>query len=198
MKYGWVEDTQGILGGAVHLYGNDYISIPGLLGKPSTITLSAWAKLDTADIIGSEILSVGDAVVIRIDDGWRNKGCHGAYFSSPGAPDTATHQYLGSSRFLAVTGWHYFSYVYDASSSKHYFFIDGELYSRDSAISMIHYEGIGTDTKIGAHGNGKPYHDFNGYINEVTVSHKARSPAWIKLSYMNQRIGNKLISVESR
>ncbi len=196
VRQGAVADTAGILGGAQRFHGNDHITIEGLLDTPSTVTLSAWALLDTPDATGSEVVSIGDAVVIRMDDGWSNKGCQASYFSSPGAPDTATHDYLGSAKFLAKTGWHYFAYVFNEATMEHLFYIDGELCCRKNVTALIHYDSIGDNTKIGTHGNGKLYRDFTGSIDEVRVAHTAHAASWIKLCYMNQRGDNRLVFVK--
>ncbi|MBN1306353.1 MAG: DUF2341 domain-containing protein [Chitinispirillaceae bacterium] len=193
VRQGKVADTAGILGGAQRFHGNDHITVEGLLGTPSTVTLSAWAQLDSADATGGEVVSIGDAVVIRMDDDWNNKGCQGSYFSSPGAHDTATHSYLGSEQFLAKTGWHHFAYVFDAAAGEHRFYIDGELCREKQVTVPIHYDSIGSDTKIGTHGNEKLLWDFIGGIDEVRVAHTVRSPGWIKLCYMNQRTENRLL-----
>jgi hypothetical protein len=195
VREGTVADTTGILVGAKRFRGNDHITIEGLLDIPATLTLSAWALLDTSDIIGGEIISIGDAALIRMDDGYSGKGCQGSFYSSPDAPDTATHDYLASGKFLARTGWHYFTYVLDAALSRHRFYIDGAICGEKQVTGPIHYESIGADTKIGTHGNGKSLMDFIGSIDEVSVAHTARSASWIKLCFMNQRNENILIEV---
>jgi hypothetical protein len=193
IRDGSVADTAGILGGAQCFHGKDRITIGGMVGNLPVLTLSAWAKLDTADYLGGEIISIGDAALIRMDDRFNDKGCQGSFYSSPGAPDTMTHNDLSSGKFLAGTGWHFFAYVYDAAASRHRFFIDGVLSQEEQVTTSIHYENIGTATIIGAHGNGKTFMDFTGCIDEVHIAHTARSAAWIKLSYMNQRSENRLV-----
>jgi hypothetical protein len=193
-----VADTIGILGGAERFHGKDYFTINSLLGKLPTLTLSAWARLDTADLLGGEIVSIGDAALIRMDDHFNNRGCQGSYCSSPNASDTMTHNDISSGKFYAGTGWHYFSYVYDAVSLRHRFFIDGELAKEEQVTTPIQYDSIGTTTRIGIHGNGKTSMDFTGCIDEISVSHVARSAAWIKLCYMNQCSDNLLIKVKKK
>lgn len=192
-----VTDTAGILGGAQRFSGNNRIKIDGLINAPSSLTLSAWAKLDTADRLGGEVVSIGDAALIRVDDKYNNKGCQGAFYSSPGAPDTMTHNHISSGIFLAGTGWHYFTYVYDAAAMRQRFYIDGILSKEEEVTTTIHYDSIGTATIIGAHGNGKNSMDFTGCIDEVSVARTVRREAWIKLCYMTQCRDSKLIVPKS-
>jgi hypothetical protein len=198
IRVGAVTDTIGILGGAQRFHGKDYLTVEGLIGKLPTLTLSAWAKLDTADRLGGDIVSIGDAALIRMDDHYNKRGCQGSYCISPNAADSMTHNDLSSGTFLSGTGWHYFSYVFDAGSLRHRFYIDGVLSKEEQLTTQIQYDSIGTTTRIGVHGNGKTSMDFTGSIDEVCVSHIARSDAWIKLCYMNQGSENKLITVKKK
>ncbi|MBN1578337.1 MAG: DUF2341 domain-containing protein [Chitinispirillaceae bacterium] len=190
---GGVSDTPGILGGAQQFHGDDSIVIPGLLDTPSTVTLSAWAKLDSAVEKGAEMVSIGDAVLIRMDDYWNKKGCQGSYYSYPDSVDTMTHAYLGSGKFLADSGWHFFTYAVDKINMVHRFYIDGDLCCEKQMAVPIHYDNIGTDVVIGDHGNKKGGWNFIGSIDEVRVEHTIRSAVWIRLCYMNQNVNNKLI-----
>ena len=47
--------TAGKSGSALSLDGNDYVQIPGLLGQPQNITLSAWVQLNAKDTSGAEV-----------------------------------------------------------------------------------------------------------------------------------------------
>lgn len=192
-----VTDMAGILGGAQRFSGNNRITINGLINTPSSLTLSAWAKLDTADRLGGEVVSIGDAALIRMDDKYNNRGCQGAFYSSPGAPDTMTHNDISSGTFLAGTGWHYFAYIYDAAAMRQRFYIDGILSKEEQVTTFIHYDSIGAATIIGAHGNGNTNMDFTGCIDEVSVARTARSAAWVKLCYLTQCNNSKLIVPKS-
>lgn len=197
VKMGHVTDTSGILGGAQRFHGNDddYIRISSLLGELSTVTLSAWALLDTPDIIGSEVISIGDAALIRMDDSWNSKGTHGAYLFDPTAPDTVTHEFLGSGIFLQKTGWNFLAYQFDGQTLEHRFFINGQLCCSETASVPIQYAGAGENTTIGTHGNMKFSRNFTGIIDEVRVCSVIRSDSWIRLSYMNQQEENKLVYI---
>ncbi len=186
-------DTVGILGGAQHFSGSDSIVVPGLLGRPSTVTLSAWAKLDSAVEYGAEVVTIGDAVVMRMDDTYNDKGCQGSFFSYPDTVYTMTHEFLGSGKFLAGKGWHYLAYVFDGQKMTHEFYLDGELCCKQQANVPIHYDSIGTDVVIGAHGNGAVHWHFIGSIDEVRIEHTIRGASWVRLCYMNQHAEDKML-----
>lgn len=190
-----VSDTIGILGGSQQFYGADSIVIPGLLNRPSTVTLSAWAKLDSTVEKGAEVVSIGDAVLIRMDDYWGEKGCQGSYFSYPDSVDTMTHAYLGSGQIFAETGWHFFTYIFDGENMIHAFYIDGEFCCEQKVTVPIHYGNIGKNIVIGYHGNGKEFWPFVGSIDEVRVADRVREASWIRLCYMNQRAEDRLLSI---
>jgi hypothetical protein len=59
--------------------------------------------------------------------------------------------------------------------------------------SPINYAGLGTDTYLGMHGNGKTSFYFAGRIDEARVSAAAETADWIKLCYMNQKEQNVLV-----
>jgi hypothetical protein len=195
---GAVADTAGILGGAQRFYGGDYFLIDGLLGMPASVTLSAWGLLDKPDSDGGEIVSVGDVVLIRMDDSWGDgKGCQGSFFSEPNFDnDSLTHEYIASRKFLAGTGWHHFTYVVDGDALVHRLYIDGEL-SGEAVMSVpVLWEGVGSSTVIGRHGNEKKARNFTGAIDEVCVANVPRTAAWIKLCYMNQKTDSRLVAVK--
>lgn len=196
-RVGDVADTSGVMSGAQRFHGDDYFSIGGLINTPGTVTLSAWAMLDVPDGNGGEVVSVGDAVLIRMDDSWRERGCQGSFYSNPQAEsDTLTHECLASGQFLKGTGWHYLTYVADGSEMEHRLYIDGELAREETMPVPIQWQGIGTSTIIGTHGNGKEARDFNGAIDEVRISNVPRSASWIKLCYMSQRQNSPVVSVK--
>jgi hypothetical protein len=192
-KQGQVTDTVGILGSAQRFHGNDYIAVNGLLDTPATLTLSAWAMLDTPNISGGEVVSIGDAALIRMDDGWNLKGSQGAGLCYPDKPDSLSYEVLASGRFFKTTGWHHFTYVFDRSAMQQSFYIDGNLCCAGGVGAPIHYSGGSRKTIMGALGNGSNYYNFIGSIDEVEVAHKRRSDSWIRLSYINQKTPNLLL-----
>lgn len=186
------EDTDGIIGMCKKFNGNDSIMIPGMLGSPANVTLSAWVKLDTTiSNGGSEVLSIGDAVLMRMDYNHNSLGCGGAVHVS-GSPD---FNHLGSGIFLGKTGWHFMAFTFNDTSFTSTIYIDGVTAgSRTDPDMPIDYSGVGMNTYFGKHGNGKNDCNFKGCIDEVRVSQVVKSADFIKLSYMNQRSDDKLLT----
>ncbi|NLE01538.1 MAG: DUF2341 domain-containing protein, partial [Fibrobacter sp.] len=184
-------DTTGIIGLCKKFNGNDSILIPGLLGSPETVTLSAWAKLDSSVALGGgEILSIGDAVLARMDYDDNGLGTGGAIHKS----DTSNFNHLGSGRFLKHTGWHLVTFTFNGSTFTSTIFIDGiAAGSRNDPDIPISYSDVGLNTYIGKHANGKKKFGFFGCIDEVRVYSEVKSPDYIKLCYMNQRTDDRLV-----
>jgi hypothetical protein len=187
-------DTLGIIGLCKKFNGSDSIMIPGLLGNPSSMTLCAWVKQDS--VIprgGGEIVSIGDAAIIRMDYENNGFGTGGAIHRS----DTAVFNHLGSGRFLKKTGWHYVAFSFNGISFMSNLYIDGiPSGSRNDPGMPVNYSGVGQNTYIGKHANGKIEFGLIGCIDEVRIFRKVKSADYIKLCYMNQRIDDKLLVFE--
>jgi hypothetical protein len=182
-------DVPGMMGVAKKFRGSDSIRINGLLGSPQIITLSAWVNIDTTVADGQEIISLGDAVLLRADATVSNLGTEG---SSHYIGDTSFFK-LSSGRYLAKTGWHYLAFSYDNSIHQQRLYIDGIVAAAAAIIDSIDYAGVGRNTFIGAHGNAKTIWNSHGIIDEARICHVARSADWINLCYMNQKNGDMLV-----
>jgi hypothetical protein len=186
-------DAEGIVGYAKKFGGADSIKIAGLLGMPGNVTLSAWAQLDSVGIQGSEIVSLGDAVLIRMDDYRPNYGVMGAVhlYTLPG--DTVHYNFVSGQK-LKKTGWHHIALSVEATKFIQMLYIDGVLVRQGtSKNSVIDYTRVGQNTFIGKHGNGKNTYNFGGSIDEVRVSKTVLSADWMKLSFMNQKAQDALV-----
>ncbi|MFC1586601.1 DUF2341 domain-containing protein, partial [Fibrobacterota bacterium] len=164
------------------------ISVSGLMGAPSDITLSGWGRLDAVDVSGAELISVGDYAAIRLD---YLTGSMGHYY------DGSTWLLVNSSQYHAGTGWHHFAYAIDDQANSQILYIDGVQAGTGSNTTSISYSGLGSNTIIGNHGNGGINSNFDGTIDEVRVSNTARSASWIKLCYENQRSNQTLYTISS-
>ena len=189
------KDTSGIIGKCKKFNGSDSIKITGLLGSPSSISLSAWAQLDsTLPGGGSEILSIGDAALIRMDYTLANIGTIGSIHLT----GDSTFYNVSSERFLKKTGWHLITYAIDRGSHTHSLYIDGAIAAtRADSNATIVYSGVGKDTYIGKHGNGKTNFNFFGRIDEVRVYTAPVSADYVRLCYMNQKGEDRLVIFES-
>jgi len=184
-------DTAGLIGSCKKFNGTDSITIPGLLGTPSSVTLSAWVRLDsTTPGGGSDIVSIGDAVILRNDYDLDSIGTAGMVHLS----ENRFYYNVISKTFLKRSGWHFVAFTLDYASVAASLYIDGvKVASRTDLPTAINYSGVGVNTYIGKHGNGKNEFGFFGCIDEVRVYRKAVTPGYIKLSYMNQKAKDVLI-----
>jgi hypothetical protein len=178
--------TPGNIGSAEKFSGTDSIVVPGLLGTPGNVTLSAWFKADTLTDSGQEIVSIGDAVLLR--GGMKTFGVIGSFASG-----AKSFVQLYSGQDSASREWHFVAFTFNNGSHVHSLYIDGALVDTVTDTRPINYANLGTNTHIGAHGNGKKYYNSYAAIDEVRVCHIVRNADWMKLSYMNQKTGGVLV-----
>jgi hypothetical protein len=181
----------GIIGNSRKFADGNYLKISGLLNSPSSVTLSAWVQSDKSSG-GQDIISIGDAVFIRLDN-FGVKGASGWFHNSPITSDDSKYAIDSSGRNLANTGWHYLTYAINSETHVQTLYIDGVQTVTINDTNPIYYAGLGADTYIGIHGNGKTTYNFVGQIDEVRVSDIAESPDWIKLCFMNQKAQDALV-----
>ncbi len=155
---------------------DDSVEIPGLLGEPQNITISAWAQLSAKDTAGAEVISLGDHVAIRLD------GCNGAkgfYY------DGTTWHATATGLSYAGTGWHHIVYVMDDANNIQKVYVDGAEKGSTAYTQSISYPGLGSNTFIGRHGNGVDGYDFNGLVDDVRVYNRALSNQEVQNLYNN-------------
>lgn len=168
--------TAGKLGGGLNFDGiDDDVQIPGLLGQPQDITISAWANLSAKDTSGAELVSLGDHVAIRLDA--TTGGTRGFYY------DGATWRTTSTGISSAGTGWHHFVYVVDDANNIQKIYVDGVEKGSTAYTQSISYAGLGSYTFIGRHGNSSGNYDFNGVIDDVRVYNRALSAQEIQDLY---------------
>jgi Uncharacterized conserved protein len=187
-------DTEGIIGNSKKFNGADSIRIVGLLGSPASVSLSAWAQLDSSSSYGgAEIVSLGDVAAIRMDDYRPNYGTMGTVHVSTTNNDTIFNDITSGGLDLAKTGWHYVAMTIDDANRLQSLYIDGTRYNQISNNALVNYSGVGINTLIGKHGNGKNNYNFIGSIDEVRVNKTVLSADWIRLCYMNQKASDMLV-----
>jgi hypothetical protein len=179
-------DTAGIIGNSMKFHGADSIRVSGLLGSPAGVTLSAWAQMDSNAGGGGEILSIGDAASLRLDDARPGFGVEGCFHLASTNTDT-TFGNVKSGVTTVKTGWRHVVLTFDNATLAQTLYIDGKAYPSAISSGAINYSGVGTNTLIGKHGNGKTGFNFIGRIDEARVNKIALSADWIKLCYMNQK-----------
>jgi hypothetical protein len=185
-------DANGIIGLGKKFNGTDSIKIASLLGEPQVVTMSAWAMLDTVfpGSKGAEIVSIGDGCLLRMDDTQEEYfGVVGSYHLT--GETSFYHVYSG--KHLRNTGWHHCAVVFDRINRTQSLYIDGILSSSTSGTDSISYTGVGLNTIIGIHGNGKTDYNFIGTIDEVRIKSTALEADRIKLEFMNQKSKDELV-----
>jgi hypothetical protein len=171
--------------GFVRSNGVDYITVAGLMGSPSNLTLSVWINLASLDTGGAEFISLGDYASVRQD----NTGILG-YFYDGGAWDN-TFSYTNA----VGTGWRYVVYSRDAVGKTQKLYVDGVQIASSAFTNSISFSGTGANTFIGKHGNGQTGFSFDGTMDEARVSQTARSSAWVGTEYNNQNSPGSFRSV---
>ena len=100
---------------------------------------------------------------------------------------------VSSGRFLSKTGWHYLVFSINNVAHVQTFYIDGTQCAIAHDVNPIYYAGLGADTYIGIHGNGKTKFNFIGQVDEVRVNRISVATGWIKLCFMNQKAQDVLV-----
>jgi len=151
----------------------DFLEVAGCYGNPASVTLAAWIDLAAAGADGAEVISLGDDVVLRLDDtqGGRPAALVGSIF------DGTTWQQTSYDIALAGTGWHHVAFTFDGSSRLATLYLDGVAES--SAILGSGIVWGSADTRIGAHAQGLPTYDFTGRMDEARVYSRALTGAQI-------------------
>ncbi|MDP2704968.1 MAG: LamG domain-containing protein [bacterium] len=167
----WINGKRGK---ALDFDGDDFVQVTGLLGSPVNITITGWAKLDSADAAGAELISLGDHIAIRLDD---TSGTVGFFYNGTLWLETIT------STDYAGTGWHHFAYVFNDSGNSQKFYVDGVEEGSGTEASSISYSGLGSNTFIGKHADGSTDFDFDGSIDEVRVYNRALSASEVQALY---------------
>jgi hypothetical protein len=142
---------------------------------------------------GAEVISIGDAMGIRMDDSRSGFGTEGTFHVSTINTDT-TFVSVISNKNLAKTGWHFVVFTFDDVNRLQSLYIDGRQNGPINNNAPINYSGVGINTLIGKHGNGKNNYNFIGRIDEVRVSKTVYSADWITLCYMNQKAPDQLVT----
>jgi hypothetical protein len=154
--------------------GSTKIQASGLLGSPSSFTIAAWANLTTADTNGSEIISLGDRVYLRLDEA----GVAKIAFYNGSSFVTASYAVA-----YVDTGWHHFAGVFSNSGDTLKLYVDGVQVASTSTTSNVSYFGAGSNTVIGRHGNSGTNNDFTGSIDDVQVYNRALSASEVAELY---------------
>ncbi|HEX3018737.1 MAG TPA: DUF2341 domain-containing protein [Chitinispirillaceae bacterium] len=196
------QQQKGIIGSCQVFDGSaDYITMPntagGKLNFPADgyFTISAWVSLDTIDNVPQLIVAKGySQYFLRC-----------TYFPAD-APVWEFSEFVGTNSWNACTTTAYarqWSLITGVrAGERHLLYINGALVDStpNSYISSTLSRVTSNDITIGRFielvtlpNNTSGYCFFRGAIDEVRIDRGARSSAWVKLCYMNQRSDDRLI-----
>ena len=172
---------------------NDYITVGSEFDQPSNVTLAAWVKFSSSANSGGEVISIADAISIRLDDPLFGVGAqydHGSGVSIINADP-------GSS--LADDTWHHIALTFDDDGNTQRLYIDGMIAATTNYSESINYSGLHPWTTIGAHGpliNSSL--DFEGRIDDVRIYSRALSPNEVSLLATDSDSTTDTISISVR
>ncbi len=155
--------VDGTRGNVLSLAGAGYVQTTGHFGNPANVTLAAWVNLTTPDTFGSEVISLGDSVALRLDISGKLVG-----FMYDGSSWTNT-EYVVS---LAGTGWHHVAYSFNDTGNTATLYLDGTAVATSNITGSISYT-QGANSFIGTHGNGGTIYDFTGRIDDARIYNRA-------------------------
>ena len=154
-------------GDVLHLDGiDDSVQVSGTYSDSANVTLAAWVNLASADANGAEVISLGDNVVLRVDDSILG-GLVGFYYDG-----SSWVEITANGVTVAGTGWNHIAYVLDDANDSHALYLNGVEIASSVTSGSVSYTN-GTDTFIGSHGNGDAFYDFNGLIGDARVYSRA-------------------------
>jgi hypothetical protein len=145
---------------ALHVGGAGSVSVPGLLGSNSIVSISTWFKIESLDSTGGGLVSLGDSVGVAVVAGTPTV-LRGFYHDGTSQRNLDYTVALG-------TGWHHAVYTV-AAGSQHLYLDGAEVGIPGTQAGAPNYAGRGANTIIGAHGNGGTTWDFVGKIDETRI-----------------------------
>ncbi len=152
-------------GEVLSLDGNgDYLQINNTFGDSQDITIGGWVNLSGSSSGRAEFISIDDRVHIALDDA---SGIKGSVQTAPGVWTD-----LHSNQFIAGTGWHQITYVFDGTNDVHRLYIDGVEVASAANTNTIDYTGA-TTTYIGRHPSTSPSWDLEGMVDDVRIYDRA-------------------------
>ncbi len=175
--------NQGILGRGQGFQLTHSITVAGsaTLKPAGGLCISAWVRMDGMDSLGGEIATLGESYGLRAGpDG------HIRFYLDHGGTSGFTDLDAGDTASLADGNWHLVTGTYDGQIMR--VFLDGGEHMSTGPRKPLAYS-RGNDFHIGAHGEGAPGWGFKGNLDEIQVSPMARTPAWLRLQFENQRLG---------
>ncbi len=189
-------DTMGIIGRAKKftVANNDSIMIGSLMGSPSVVTMSCWAKVDSTDAAGpgTDLMSIGDNADMRVTKQYSSgrDSVSGIYKTGSGAWNLITQPSTGTT---LSHNWVFYTYVCNPLAAKpaESLYVNGVKVAGAAATNPIYYSN--SHTLFGKNGSGSTSFNLGGVLDEPRIDKVARSTDWINLCFQNQQINQTLL-----
>ncbi len=153
----------------------DYVNIAGDFSQPTDVTLAAWVNFSSAAVNAGEVISITNAVALRVDDS--SQGVTGFFYDGTGFNFIGT----GTEISLADDSWHHVAFAFDDVNNVQTLYIDGQAVASGNFTESINYPGWFPQTTIGSHADVvNSSFDFNGKIDDARIYTRALSAAEIQ------------------
>lgn len=153
----------------------NFISIAGLLGSMTSLSITAYVNFTGSGTNGSDFFSIGDNVSCRLFNaigGYQNSY---RYAASAWRANTTNNNFYG-------TGLHQLTYSLQ-NGGPHTNYYDGANPVTDAYTDATLYGALGANTIIGKHGNGSALYNFGGIIDELRIYNLPRTQNWLHNQY---------------
>lgn len=195
--------VNGIIGEAIHFDGNNQwvnlgINKPFASGATS-LTLSAWVKVES--LLKSRVImafSQSDSNQDQFNSRAQLQVNQNLLFEIGGrSSDLDTLQFVAGTTIPSQNSWYYVVGIINFAQDSVSLFVNGSLQSaRKVLFTQPQSDSFYSPRNaIGAEDSGSNGF-FRGVIDEAQVSKTERSPAWIKMSYENQKPGSGIVTFE--
>ncbi|MDB5104794.1 MAG: flagellar motor protein MotA [Fibrobacteres bacterium] len=182
--------------------GTDYISVANspTLQLEGPMSFSAWIKADAFSGIGAGATSSQVNPIVRKGEANNNPYQFCVAGGSLTLPlDTSDQGGVRSAQPLETGKWTHVGGVWDGTRVQLY--VNGALSADQAPTGTVTFEKDTRPIYIGGRpikaGDAASLDLFDGQIDEIQVSHTARSKEWFRLEYENQKPGSALLSFKS-
>ena len=183
---GATQIIDGTRGNVLHLDGiDDVITIPGTFGDPQNLTLAAWVQLDAASG-SSEVISLGNRVILRLDETFSGLGVFGSFY------DGSSYLTTSSGTFIAGDGWHHVAYTLDGTTNEQTLYIDGLAVDTTNHANAVVY--AGGNSALGRHASSASYF-LEGEMDDARIYDRALGASEIQALAIDQFSDTETVSI---
>jgi glucose/arabinose dehydrogenase len=151
-------------------------NVPGAAYNTQVFTVETWVKVQAVAAGGAEIFSNGNNTGLRV-----NSDASLVFFAHNGGE--VWSEYIVPDVNLKDNVWHHLAVTKDASSVKIY--IDTVLRGTYNTTQAVSYT-LGNTFVLGQHGQGDPFFNLTGQLDEVRIWNTARTAAQIQANWKQE------------